>query len=168
VIIGIGWHTINEPMFDRYGKALGQVQWPAMRAALEDTIRRYRSAGRQVIVTGPIPVPGYNVASTVGREIAFHGVPTSPLSQSRSLFDARFGAVENWLHARPMGIIPVFPSTKFCDARRCSYLVDGQPAFADDNHLSRFTAGSFRPLFARALDEAEERQPTKKVNGVSR
>lgn len=168
VIIAIGWHTIFYPMVDRSGRAIGRVPWSRMRAAMEDTIRGYRAAGWQVIVTGPIPVPGYNVASTVGREIAFHGEPRSPLSQPRSAFDSRFGPIEDWLRSRPMGVIPVYPSAKFCNEKRCSYLVDGQPAFADDNHLSRFSSESFRPLFARAIDAAERASAAEQADGTSK
>lgn len=157
VIIAVGWHVLREPMYDEQGRDIGVQPWPRFEVAFDETIRRFRARGWQVIVTGPIPYPAYQVASVVSREIAIYGHPMSPVAQSRSAFDSRFGIIERWLRTSPYGSQPLLLSNVFCDQRLCRYSVGGQPAFADGNHLSRFVMPRFEPLFdnsiARALNE---------------
>ena len=154
VVIVVGWHAVLQTMYDKQGRDIGVQAWSRFEAAFDETIRRFRGRGLQVIVAGPIPYPGYQVASVVSREIAFYERPMSPMAQSRSVFDREFGAVEQWLRTRPGGSQPLFLSDRFCDRRLCRYSIDGQPVFADGNHLSRFAAPYFEPRFDEAIGHA--------------
>jgi len=144
VVIAFAWAKMKDNMVDPTGNAVGQLSWEQIRASLQATIDRFEKAGKQVILVGPIPRPGYDVASVVSREIAFGARSLSPLEQTRAEFDSQFGDAEAWTRNQPGGSIAILPSTKFCDARHCGFLVDGEPVYADDNHLSVYAM----PLFS--------------------
>jgi peptidoglycan/LPS O-acetylase OafA/YrhL len=154
VILAFAWASLDQPMVDPSGSAIGRVGWPARQSGLEETIRRLQNAGKKVILVGPIPLPGYDVARVVSREIAFRGGPRSPLGQPRSDFDRRFGRVEAWLDRLPPGVIAIRPSVRFCDRLQCRFLIDGRPAYSDDNHLSASAMPAFQPLFGSAIEGA--------------
>jgi len=136
--------------------------WPQYLAALKETLDRLESAGKTIVLVGPAPWPGYNSPSRAARELAFRGRLETPLEQSRATYDARFGPVEAWLDTVGTRITVIRPSSVLCDWARCSFEIDGKPAYFDDNHLSLLVMGSFEPLFAQALDKAVP--PSKRVD----
>jgi len=165
VIIAFAWDGMNAAMVNSAGAPIGRVDARQVHLALQATIQTFLQAGKRVIVVGPIPNPGYNIASVVSREIAFRGVPHSPLEQTRDAFDRRYSGAEPWLTRLSSGATAIFPSKLFCDASRCRFLVGGRPAYADDNHLSTTIMHAFQPLFGAAIDEAVAIRP-KPVDGA--
>ena len=154
VIIATTWPGAEEQFVDASGRGVGAVGWPRYLAALDQTIAGLERAGKRVVVVGPIPQPGYNLASIAGRELAFRGRVESPLAQSRGAYDARFGPAEVWLAGLATRVTVVEPSALFCDKARCRYMLEGKPAYSDEGHLAAGVMPLFEPLFAQAIERA--------------
>ena len=161
VIIASTWPR-DIGLYDARGRPVPVPTWPQYLAALKETLDRLESAGKTIVLVGPAPWPGYNSPSRAARELAFRGRLETPLEQSRATYDARFGPVEAWLDTVGTRITVIRPSSVLCDWARCSFEIDGKPAYFDDNHLSLLVMGSFEPLFAQALDKAVP--PSKRVD----
>lgn len=155
VILSFAWHKLKEPMVDVNGRPVGTLSWSQIRAEISATISALQKAGKRVILVGPIPFPGYYVASVVSREIAYRGRALSPLEQSRAFFDSHMGIAIDWVRRGPLDTIPAIPSDLLCDLRRCNYIAGGAPIYADDNHLSALAMPLFVPMFGDAIDRAE-------------
>lgn len=158
IIIATTWPDGTTPLVDRSARLVGRPSL-AYLADFRKTLDVFRRAGRKVILVGPVPRPGYNVASTTAREMAFQGKVSSPLLQSRAVYDREFGPAEAWLDRLPAGVWIVRPSTLFCNPETCSFLLDGRPAYADDNHLSSLIMPLVSPLFDKALEQVTETPP---------
>lgn len=152
VILAFRWPAESEPLVDAAGRP-ARLDWRAFYADLSETIARLRAGGKRVILVAPVPFPGYDVASTVGRELAF-GRALSPLSEPRARFAATGGGFERWLARLPAGVTVARPAEILCDAARCHYAHAGRPVYADDNHLAAAAMPAFAPVFARAIDQA--------------
>lgn len=153
VIIGSTWPR-DIRLVDASGRQVPEPSWPQYLAAVQETLDRFVRAGKQVIVIGPSPWPGYNTTSVAARELAFRGRIATPLTQPRAAYDARFGPADEWLATLQPPVAAVRPSALMCDRSRCSFAIDGQPAYFDDNHLSVLVMPAFEPLFDEALDKA--------------
>jgi peptidoglycan/LPS O-acetylase OafA/YrhL len=154
VIIAFAWNAVTNEMVGPGGKPLGVVPWPKIRADMAAVIARLHDSGKRVVLVGPIPYPGYDMASVVSREIAYRGKAESPLDQTQTDFDARFGAIYRWLDTAPSGSVAMRPASHFCDGTRCSFLIDGKPAYADSNHLAPEAAARMTEDFGKAIDAA--------------
>ena len=117
-------------------------------------IGAFTKAGKQVVVVGPIPHPGYDVASTTSREVAFYGAPRSPMSQSRASFDLQFSRGERLIEALPPSITVIRPASSFCDRDECSFMLGDMIPYADSNHLIMDASRQFGPMFRQAIDRA--------------
>ena len=155
VILSFAWHKVFEDMVDSQGRPVGRLPWQTIQLGIESTIRQLERGGKKVILVGPIPYPHYYVASTVSREVAYRGSALSPLEQTRAEFDRNMGEAVAWVRSSPATAIPLLPSDQLCDARACHYVLNGQPLYADDNHLSSLVvAPLFQSMFEQAIRKA--------------
>ncbi len=120
------------------------------------TIDRLLAVGKHVVLIGPIPTPGWDVASVTSRSLAFGRPLARPLFEPQGVFLQQFGEAIAHFEAR-QDIEFVRPDTLLCAGGRCSYIVDGRSLFADDNHLAEATLERFQPAFDRALRKAAAR-----------
>ncbi len=149
VIIGTTWS-------ERIGDLKGQAQpgpVSAVVAGLDRTVDRLLSAGKRVVLIGPIPIPGWDVASIVSRDLAFGRPVDRPLYESQQQFLEQYSsAIAHFEGRHDIGFVR--PDATLCFAGRCNYLLDGQSMFADDNHLAAAELTRFRPAFDVALRRA--------------
>ena len=149
----------NWPQYrDEAGARLGRDPLPAER--YQDGIRRLRevvaglrAAGKQVLLIGPIAIPGYDVASIAPRELRFHGRLRQPTSMTRQDYRAEYANVidaEEQL-ARDPGVRLIRIDDAVCDAARCGFIRDGHAVFADYSHFTTPAAERLAPVFAEAL-----------------
>ncbi|WP_454684476.1 acyltransferase family protein [Ancylobacter moscoviensis] len=116
---------------------------PEALAGIVATANALAERGREVVLMGPMPSPGYDV-------------PTH-LAFGRG---ARFRAADDGFEALLAGLDPrvrvLRPADVFCQDGECSMLAEGKPLLFDDNHPSLTAA---RLLAARLPDAAvAERQ----------
>ena len=154
VIIGTTWPDDRWALVDPAGGTIGPVGPTRYQAAMQRTLDRLEGAGKRVVLVGPIPWPGYDVASVAARELAYGRGLETPLAQPRAAYEARFGPTEAWLAEIAPRTTVVRPSALFCDSATCSYELRGQLAIYDQSHLSVSVMPALEPLFAAALDEA--------------
>lgn len=131
--------------------------WPRDTAAfsegLNDSIARLQAAGKRVVLVGPIATPGWDVASSLSRSLAFGRSLDRPLFEPQAEFLAQRGAALGAYEARA-DIEFVRPDRVQCTAGRCEFLIDGQSLFADSNHLAASSLPRFRVAFEAALARA--------------
>jgi peptidoglycan/LPS O-acetylase OafA/YrhL len=150
VIIAMNWSHERDGLVDAAGRHVNNDGNEAVVAALDDLIDRLHSAGKQVVLVGPIAEPGWDVASILSRQIAFGRPPDRPTSLPTTEFAARFGAtIHHFESRRDIGFAR--PDTVQCPAERCYYLVDGRSLFADGTHIAAAELYRFRTIFASAL-----------------
>jgi hypothetical protein len=150
----------NWPEFrDEASAWLGRDPLPGERylagiQRLRDTVADLRAAGKTVVIIAPVPLPGYNVASEVSRELLFHHRITSPIAVSRAAYESEnaniLDAFQQMTQDPRVKIIRV--DAMACTDKSCPFLDHGHAIFADHGHYSTQTAATFEPLFRAALD----------------
>jgi peptidoglycan/LPS O-acetylase OafA/YrhL len=117
----------------------------------ERTVAALRDTGKHVVVVGPIPEVGYDVPTTMARNLWFdRGISIEPtvaafLDRQRFVLDTLESAQTRY------GFDLVQPYRSLCDTERCSVGTREHPYYADDNHLSRTGAMTLKPLLAGKL-----------------
>jgi hypothetical protein len=149
----------NRPQYrDEAGRRLGRDPLPAER--YQDALRRLRvlvaglrSAGKRVILIGPVAEPGYDVGSVVSRSLLFHGRATTPVSVARDAYLAEEANIYAAFAAmkRDPGVTDIRIDSIACDAVRCPFIIDGEAIFADHGHYTEAFSKRLAPLFRASL-----------------
>ncbi|HEX3809434.1 MAG TPA: acyltransferase family protein [Rhizomicrobium sp.] len=115
------------------------------------TIAALITAGKKVIVVGPIPEVSRSVPESLAkiklRSLDLDIRPTAAAFFARQNFVLRTikDAKQHY------GITLVFPSDVLCDASKCNVAKDGKPLYRDDNHLNVWGAEQLVPLLRGAF-----------------
>ena len=152
VILAMTWN-FSEPMYTPEGSVPEGKQLKTFCDSLDRVISRYRSAGKSVVLIGPLALPGYDIASVVARQMAFGRPITGPLYMPEGVFWTKYGETISHYESR-RDIIFVRPDRAQCQKGRCEYFNHGSSLFADDNHLAQESLSFFRPVFESALHSA--------------
>jgi hypothetical protein len=150
VIIGLNWQHRKDDLVDPSGRPVDNTDDRAFMAALDDLINRLRHGGKQVVLIGPIAEPGWDVPSTLSRQLAFGRHPDRPTFAQTSDFERRVGPLIRHFEARgDIGFAR--PDRVQCPADRCYYVLDGRSLFSDSNHIATAELQRFRSVFEAAL-----------------
>jgi peptidoglycan/LPS O-acetylase OafA/YrhL len=116
------------------------------RRAFKRTVETLRSEGRRVVIVGPWPEIGLRVPETLARA-RYLGI-SEEFGPTREEFLEREAVIFDVFHefADDPGVEILYPHEQLCDGR-CKVVLDGQPLYWDDDHLSRLGALKLRPLF---------------------
>jgi peptidoglycan/LPS O-acetylase OafA/YrhL len=150
VIIGLNWWHATADLVDPSGRTVDNADDRALVSALDDLIDRLRHEGKQVVLTGPVAEPGWDVASILSRQLAFGRRPDHPTFLPASDFERRFGSSIRHFEARN-DIDFARPDKVQCPSDRCYYVVDGHTLFSDSNHLATAELPRFRAVLEAAL-----------------
>jgi hypothetical protein len=162
VILGLTWWHADDGLVDADRGAIDSRDSGALEAALvaglDDLIDQLHRAGKQVVLIGPIAEPGWDIASTTSRQLAFGQPVDRPGYLPAADFARRFESTIRHFAARgDIGFAR--PDRVQCDAERCWYLRDGRSLFADHSHIAIAELPRFRALFAAALQPPTTVQP---------
>lgn len=98
---------------------------------LDDTIRRLNSAGKHVVIIGPVPPQ----TSPVPRRLALHGPQAS--TTTRSAFDRQTRwFTRHYPRWQTAGVRIVEPAARLFDGDKSVIVADGRPLYFDAHHLS--------------------------------
>ena len=118
---------------------------------LQRTVDRLRAAGKQVLLVTQVPETEWPVPLTlaradwIGRQVDLR--PRIDDYRARQqVVTTQFEALQ-----RAGSVRLVQPHTALCDAQYCAVRSDGQPRYADTNHLTRRSASALRGLFEDGL-----------------
>lgn len=149
----------NWPQYrDEAGVRLGRDPLPAER--YQDALRRLRQVvkglnanGKTVFIVGPLPIPGYDVASSLPRRLLFRRPITQPLVMARSAYNAEMTNILRTLeYLERKGLSRTIRVDRaLCDKSRCPYVVGGHAVYADYSHFATAAAARLRPVFDAAL-----------------
>lgn len=147
VVIGTTYPDLD--LVDRTGGIPQQDATARLQQALLELVDTLAERKERVVLIGPIAVPGFDLASILGRSLRF-GLMTEPealarLSVPRDQFDARFAGLIAALSAR-LGRDFVRPDLLLCDARDCHFGNAQGSFFADSNHLGAHGIRAVAPM----------------------
>jgi peptidoglycan/LPS O-acetylase OafA/YrhL len=152
VVLAMTW--LAPPLRDRGDNIIPDPGGRRQIAALDAAIDRLHRAGKAVIVIGPYPMPGYDVATVLSRKLAFgHPIDGDPTSMSTAQFDGLYGAIVSHLAARRDIAFVAAERIQLRDGRY-QYILDGHALYSDDNHLAQAEAWRYAPAFDAALTKA--------------
>ena len=118
---------------------------------LDRTLKALRNAGREVVIVGPVPEPGFHVPRSLAmqqrtdtqREIA----PTFDEFLERQEFVLR--TLDD--SAEKYDATVIYPHEALCDRVSCPVVRQGRSLYSDEHHLSRWGAVGiyqiFKPIF---------------------
>jgi hypothetical protein len=150
VVIGLTWEQPPSGLVDADGHRTDASAASELVKGLDDLIDRIEATGRQVVLIGPIAIPGFDVASYLSRQRAFGRPATHPEKMPSAAFDRRFEPAVAHFEGRLADRF-VRPDKALCDAASCYFVRDGKSLFADSNHLAMAELPRFRSLFEPAL-----------------
>jgi peptidoglycan/LPS O-acetylase OafA/YrhL len=150
IVLGLSWDFATDGLVGPEGRVLDNRDDRALVAALDDLITQIVRAGKKVVLIGPIAEPGWDVASTISRQLAFgHPVVRATFTPA-SDFKRRFGTVISHFEGR--GDVGLARADQVqCHNQRCDYILEGRSLFSDDNHIAVAELPRFRPFFEAAL-----------------
>lgn len=149
VIIGLTWQH-DSGLVDSAGKLVENGKNQALLSALDDLVLQLVSAGKKVVLIGPVAVPGWDVASVLSRQLAFKHVSTQPLALPKNVFMNQFGAAIDYFESRN-DLVFVRPDLIQCSEVDCKYILDGRSLFSDSDHIAQQELSRFHDLFQKAL-----------------
>lgn len=150
VILALNWEPEDVSFVDAAGKPLNLTRAQAIPQALDTTIERLRKAGKQVVLLGPIAVPGKPVTSIVSRELAFGRPLTAPTFIAQGDFLHEWGpAITHFSGRTDVDFVRADPV--LCRNGQCAYFADHEALFADNDHLTLKAIQRFRPTFEPAI-----------------
>lgn len=155
VIVGLTWDQSAARFVDADGRRRDGPWRETLARGLDDLLDRIERSGRRPVLIGPIPHPSWDVASEVGRNLAFVRPQTPPPYETRASFDETFDPLIAHFQAR-LGRRFIRADRVFCGPERCDYLVDGRSLYSDGNHVAAAELPRFAPLFHDALTDAGE------------
>lgn len=155
VILATTW-KLNEPMVTSSGAVVSTDIPNLFTASLDRLIDRFQHDGKSVVLIGPIAYPNYDLASIVGRQLAYSHSIKEPLYRPRVDFLAEYGKILSHFASRN-DIAFIRPDEIQCLGGRCDFFRDGVPLFADSDHLSQVSLNVFRPAIEPALSRSVKR-----------
>ena len=156
VVIGLTWELPATGLVDAEGNRGEGGALPVLVAGLDNLIGRIEATGRQVILIGPIAIPGFDVASYLSRQRAFARPATHPEKTPSAAFVRQYQSAVAHFEARLAERL-VRPDKALCDATSCHFVREGKSLFADSSHLAVAELPRFRSLFEPALAPIERR-----------
>jgi peptidoglycan/LPS O-acetylase OafA/YrhL len=150
VILGLDWAHGPAGLVDAQGRTVDNRGDAALVAALDELIGDLKRAGKQIVLIGPIAEPGWDVASTLSRQLAFGRPSDHALYLPEAEFLQRYGTAIRHFEARA-DVRLARPDRVQCIAGRCEYLVGGRPLFADNGHLAQAELVRFRGTFEAVM-----------------
>ena len=148
VLISFNW-PLDQPLVTPTGQPVRKPPVEAMVDGLRDLVGQLPQ--RKIMLVGPIAQPGFDIASVLGRQIAFGIEPRAPSSTPAEAFRKRFAPAFAYLESDDR-ILAVRPDLAQCDRTRCYYVRDGIGLFSDASHLAAPALERFRPAFEQAFE----------------
>ncbi len=148
VVIGMNWGGYKDRVFvGTTGSAPGN-NFEQLLEGVDEVVNSLRAGGKEVVLIGPIPTPGYPIASIKSRSMALHRENKMPTDIAYSEFRSEFSPVFSYLErrSREAGISVFYPDKRICGGLRCEYIIGGRPIFADEGHLSASFAQGYRGI----------------------
>ncbi len=152
VILAMTW-VREETMYTPAGPVSKENTAKFLFASLDRLIQELEQRGKTVVLVGPIAPPGWDSASIVARELAFHHRVAEPLFTPESSFLALQGDVIAHYASRD-DMIFIRPDRIQCQMGSCDYFRDGESLFADSTHYTVAALPLFRPVFEPAIHQA--------------
>ena len=153
VVLGLSWDYAPDGLVGPDGRVLDNRDNHALVGALDDLIARIEHAGKKVVLIGPLAEPGWDVASTISRQLAFGHPVVRPTFTPAAEFKRRFGSAISHFESRNDVRFARVDQVQ-CHNQRCDYLLDGRSLFSDDNHVAAAELPRFWPSFEAALPAA--------------
>lgn len=129
IVLGLTWDHEKNGLWDASAKRFFQPALPRLIEAVDDVIDTIEASGRSVILIGPIPYPGSDIASILSRERAFGWRTSVPLSITEKDFNDNYAAAFNHFENR-LGRKFIRPDQVLCDGKDCHFLLNGHSLFA--------------------------------------
>lgn len=130
--------------------ASASLMWQGMATIIE----RLRQSGKKVFVVLPVPELPASIERNVMRLDA--GAADAAVGTSRAFYESRNRYMREHLAKLPWGneLVAINPEAALCDARECYALIDLQPMYFDDHHLSLAGARRLIEALSPYLDPA--------------
>lgn len=148
VVIAFNWDIESRGLIEASGRPVEFAM--GLSAGLNDLLDRIEAVGKTPVLIGPIPVPGYDIASELSRAMAFDRPVTIRLEEPLGKFEERHAAVSGLLAAQ-MGERFLEPHLALCDDQKCRWVIEGRSVFSDSNHIAQAELPRFRPYLEKAL-----------------
>jgi peptidoglycan/LPS O-acetylase OafA/YrhL len=153
IILAFRWATPS--LTDASGKVLANAHSEGLVLAIDDLVSKLRRAGKKVVLVGPIAEPGWDVASTISRELAFGWPIKRKTSMPIAAFNDEFGAaISHFSSQRDLTFVPVYEVQ--CEGDVCAYLIDGHSLYSDISHIAKGELWRFAAMFNAAYAHVED------------
>jgi hypothetical protein len=154
VILAFSWSVDGKRLKDSNGIMLSGEESDLIYVGVERVIRRLQAKEIEVVVVGPIAVPGWDIASSVSRKLAFGHEIDDPLWTDEARFLKPYKAALTSLRS-DNGVTLLTPHEIQCHDQRCYFIDGAESLFADSNHIASTAISRFVPMFEAALSSSQ-------------
>jgi len=151
----------NPKLTDEESSDADSPSHAVFKRGLERLLSALNALGKEIVIVASIPEIGWDVPSVLGRELwqgrEIHSDPTLAeyLNRNRFVFKL-FAELQASYHFKL-----VYPHETLCDKTLCHVMIDRQPLYCDDNHLSLRGQQLLIPSLVRALTEDRDQKSGK-------
>lgn len=118
---------------------------------LEETVRRIRAVGSDVVIIGPVPEQRFLVAPRVVRNSQW-GLPLPPELSRAAYAERQKDTLATLMRlAKLPGVRVLYPDKYLCGKSVCVYARDGKPLYFDSNHLNPRGLRELLPLLQETI-----------------
>ncbi|HQR33341.1 MAG TPA: acyltransferase family protein [Blastocatellia bacterium] len=129
----------------------GRQNRDIVRDSLTRTLDALKALGKEVTIVAPIPEIGWDVPSVLALENwqqrKIHSAPSLSEFLDRNQFSLKL--LQELQHRYNFELI--YPHQVLCDQATCRAILDSQPLYCDDDHLSNFGKSLLVPAFEQTL-----------------
>lgn len=124
---------------------------PIFEQGFSDLVRQLTSAGKRVVIVGPLPEPHNDVPKLL--YVQRFGLATPPAPVSRAEYERRHARILPYFRAlaAKYPVTVVEPANVLCAGGSCPIVDQDGPRFFDDNHLTARVARELAPLYEPLL-----------------
>jgi len=119
--------------------------------SIKDLISEFLENGKNVILLGPLSEPGYNFPLDYARKLYFEKNIKLSTSNKKNIFEEQNKEFLDFSEIKSENFYHALPHKVQCKDNECSFILQNESFFADNNHLSKFGSLKMKDMILNSI-----------------